>query len=186
MNTKFNSTIENKLRLKVGLKILIVFIFISGLYLFSERYNVPERFAELSNQHERFGLDELISVFPFLVFLLLLFSFQQWRRISIKKNELLEKKQNELLEKNMKLQKALSEIKQLTGIIPICSSCKNIRDDKGSWQQVEVYICDHTEADFSHGICPDCARKLYPELYKEEKKSEDFFNYSNEGRNSFK
>ncbi len=71
------------------------------------------------------------------------------------------------------LQKALSEIKQLKGIIPICASCKNIRDDKGFWHEVEVFVRNNTEADFSHGVCPDCSRKLYPELYEDELKDED-------------
>ena len=66
------------------------------------------------------------------------------------------------------LQKALAEIKTLHGILPICSSCKKIRDDKGSWHQMEAYILDHTDAEFSHGLCADCAKKLYPEYYKEE------------------
>jgi hypothetical protein len=61
------------------------------------------------------------------------------------------------------LQKAYEEIKILRGIIPICSSCKKIRDDAGYWQQVEVYIRDHTEASFSHGICPECTKRLYSE-----------------------
>lgn len=64
------------------------------------------------------------------------------------------------------LQKALSDIKQLTGLLPICASCKKIRNDEGYWQQIEVYIRDHSSAEFSHGICPDCLKKLYPELYK--------------------
>lgn len=66
------------------------------------------------------------------------------------------------------LQKALTEIKTLHGILPICSSCKKIRDDKGSWHQLEAYIHDHTDAKFSHGLCADCAKKLYPKYYKEE------------------
>ena len=57
-----------------------------------------------------------------------------------------------------------SEIKTLRGILPICSSCKKIRDDKGYWQQVEVYVRDHTHADFSHGYCPECADKLMQEI----------------------
>ncbi|MGC8660094.1 MAG: PAS domain-containing protein [Desulfomonilaceae bacterium] len=65
------------------------------------------------------------------------------------------------------LQKALSEVKKLSGFLPICSSCKKIRDDKGYWQQVENYISDHSEALFSHGICPDCMRALYPEYADE-------------------
>lgn len=64
-----------------------------------------------------------------------------------------------------KLQEALNKIKTLKGIIPICAACKKIRDDKGYWNQIESYIKEHSEADFSHGICPECAEKLYPELY---------------------
>ena len=62
------------------------------------------------------------------------------------------------------LQEALSKVKTLSGLLPICASCKKIRDDQGYWQQVEVYIQDHSDVDFSHGICPDCARKLYPDF----------------------
>ena len=56
------------------------------------------------------------------------------------------------------------EVNTLRGIIPICSACKNIRDDKGYWQQVEAYIRDRSEAEFTHSICPECLEKLYPEL----------------------
>jgi hypothetical protein len=62
------------------------------------------------------------------------------------------------------LQKTLSEVKTLKGIIPICASCKKIRDDQGYWKQVESYVRDHTEAEFSHGICPECRKTLYPDL----------------------
>lgn len=62
------------------------------------------------------------------------------------------------------LQKALDEINTLRGILPICSHCKKIRDDKGLWKQVEEYIRSHSEANFSHGICPDCARRHYPDI----------------------
>lgn len=64
-----------------------------------------------------------------------------------------------------KLQEAVSKVKILSGFLPICASCKKIRDDKGYWNQIESYIRDHSEAEFSHGICPDCAVKLYPEFY---------------------
>jgi DNA-binding NtrC family response regulator len=66
------------------------------------------------------------------------------------------------------LQDALAEIKTLRGILPICSSCKKIRDDEGYWHQVEVYIRDHSEAEFSHGLCPECAKKLYPEFFADD------------------
>jgi len=64
------------------------------------------------------------------------------------------------------LEKASDDIRTLRGILPICSSCKKIRDDQGYWNQVEVYIRDHSEAQFSHGICPECIRILYPKLKK--------------------
>ena len=62
------------------------------------------------------------------------------------------------------LQKALVEIKTLRGILPICSHCKKIRDDKGDWNQIESYIHKHSDAEFSHGICPECAKKYYPDM----------------------
>ena len=60
--------------------------------------------------------------------------------------------------------KAEKEIKILRGILPICASCKKIRDDEGFWHQVEVYVHNHTDAEFSHGICPECTKKHYPDL----------------------
>jgi DNA-binding response OmpR family regulator len=68
----------------------------------------------------------------------------------------------------LELQGALEKIRTLKGMLPICSSCKKIRDDHGYWNRIEKYITEHSEAAFTHGICPECARKLYPELYKKE------------------
>ena len=65
-----------------------------------------------------------------------------------------------------KLQTSLDEIKTLSGLLPICSACKKIRDDDGYWKQIEHYISEYTDARFSHGICPDCREKLYPGLGK--------------------
>lgn len=67
---------------------------------------------------------------------------------------------------NEELQAALDNVKTLRGLLPICASCKKIRDDEGYWQQVEVYIRDHSEADFTHGLCPDCLLKIYPDFYE--------------------
>ena len=68
----------------------------------------------------------------------------------------------------LNLEKAIKEIKILQGILPICSKCKKIRDDEGYWNKVEEYIQDHSYAKFSHGICPECMKKLYPELVEQE------------------
>lgn len=62
------------------------------------------------------------------------------------------------------LQAALAEIKTLRGILPICSYCKKTRDDKGSWEQVDVYVHRYSQADISHSICPECAKKHYPDI----------------------
>jgi len=64
------------------------------------------------------------------------------------------------------LKEALAKVKLLSGFLPICCSCKKIRDDQGYWQQIESYISDHSNAEFSHGLCPECSKKLYPEYYQ--------------------
>jgi DNA repair exonuclease SbcCD ATPase subunit len=85
------------------------------------------------------------------------------KRLDQTLTELVEKK-SRLSAANAELQEALARIKTLTGLLPICSACKKIRNDQGNWEQIEVYIRDRSEADFSHGICPDCLKKLYPEI----------------------
>ena len=62
------------------------------------------------------------------------------------------------------LQKAITRVRTLSGLLPICSSCKKIRDDKGYWNRLETYIQDHSDAAFSHGICPECFKKIYPDM----------------------
>lgn len=71
-------------------------------------------------------------------------------------------------ERTKELSAALHEIKTLRGIIPVCSYCKHIRDDKGLWNQIESYVSKHSYAEFSHGICPECAQKHHPEIYGDE------------------
>lgn len=69
--------------------------------------------------------------------------------------------------KQAALKEAMDEVKILSGFLPICASCKKIRDDKGYWNQIETFIREHSEAEFSHSICPECAQKLYPEFVDE-------------------
>jgi hypothetical protein len=85
--------------------------------------------------------------------------------MGIKIGQFIERRQAETQREHLikELQDAASRIKVLSGLLPICASCKKIRDDKGYWNDLETYIADHSEADFSHGICQDCARRLYPE-----------------------
>jgi len=76
-----------------------------------------------------------------------------------------QKAEEELTTLVHELQYALAKVKILSGLLPICASCKKIRDDSGYWTQVEVYVREHSDADFTHSICPDCARKLYPDFF---------------------
>lgn len=84
----------------------------------------------------------------------------------------------DLEKKNRELQEALAQVKTLSGLLPICASCKNVRDDQGYWHQIEGYLRSHADVGFSHGICPDCMEKLYPEFYppfqEESAKQENF------------
>ena len=73
----------------------------------------------------------------------------------------------ELRRSNEELQKALKEVKVLRGLIPICASCKKVRNDGGFWQQLEEYLGEHSEAEFSHGLCQPCIKKLYPGVYQD-------------------
>jgi len=70
----------------------------------------------------------------------------------------------------VELRDALTRVKRLSGLLPICSSCKKIRDDHGYWNQLEVYIQDHSDASFTHSFCPECVRRLYPEIFAESSK----------------
>jgi PAS domain S-box-containing protein len=88
-----------------------------------------------------------------------------WRDITDHKQ--LEREQVKLI---VSLQEALAQVKTLSGLLPMCASCKKIRDDQGYWRQVEEYIAAHTEAEFTHGICPECAARLYPQLYPDGRK----------------
>src|SRR6185312_7474468 len=76
-------------------------------------------------------------------------------------------RETELRRINEELQRTLREVKVLRGLIPICASCKKIRNDGGFWQQLEEYIGEHSEAEFSHGLCQPCLKKLYPGVYQD-------------------
>jgi len=78
----------------------------------------------------------------------------------------LQKRNEELEDKNLKLKNIIVQVKKLSGLLPMCSNCKKVRNDEGYWQDVAAYIRDHSEADISHSICHDCTKVLYPEIYE--------------------
>jgi hypothetical protein len=79
------------------------------------------------------------------------------------------KGEKELIASIGRHKKALIDVRVLKGLVPICSSCKNVRNDKGYWKQIEVFVRENSEAEFSHGICPSCIKKLYPDADSDEK-----------------
>ena len=136
--------------------LILIITFAVAAYLISSVYDLLEKLVDFSRKHETWELDEFVTVFIFLVFALLIYTIRRLREINDLKNK--------LGVRNIELEKALSEVKRLRGILPICANCKKIRDDAGYWHQVEMYVTDHTDAEFSHSICPDCMKKLYSDL----------------------
>lgn len=91
------------------------------------------------------------------------------QRLIEEKRRIEEEKEKLIVE----LREALEKVKTLKGLIPICSHCKKIRDDKGYWEKIEVYIRNHTEVDFTHGICPECMEKKFPQYLNNSKSDKD-------------
>lgn len=149
--TRFFTNRANK---KPVMELLVIFALASAVFVFSGKYDFLEKLVALMHKYEHLELDEIICVFVFFGTALIFFSVRRWKD-AIHAN-------NRLVQKNRALQNALNEVKQLRGILPICASCKRIRDDEGFWHQVEAYIGNHSGAEFSHGICPECMKKLYP------------------------
>ena len=102
-----------------------------------------------------------LSATTFLIFILMK---NQVRRVALLQSKL--EIADESLESRVKLrtaelEKSFGSLKTLKGIIPICANCKDIRNGSGQWEKIETYICKHSEAEFSHGLCPDCDKELY-------------------------
>jgi len=142
MNIKQTMVSKDNKNFKLVLEIVLILAFSITVYISARTYDILEQIVEFSWKHENWEIDELFTVTFFLSFVLLFLLIRRWKN----------------------LKNALSEIRQLRGIIPICSSCKKIRDDKGYWHQVEKYISENSEVLFSHSICPECVKKIYPEL----------------------
>lgn len=141
-------------------ELLIIFISSIFVFLLAYRYNILEEVVDYTRRHEDWQLDEVLIVSVYLMLAFAIYSFRRWRDVQVSRKR--------LAQKNAELQAAFSEIKRLRGMIPICSSCKNIRDDSGYWHEVAAYISDHSDAEFTHSLCPNCAQKLYPDFIQDE------------------
>lgn len=114
------------------------------------------RQAEAELRHQQENLERLVAERT----VELIEANAKLQRDIVERQKLNEQKEELIVE----LQEALAKVKTLSGFLPICSSCKKIRDDKGYWQQLEAYLGKHSGAEFSHSICPECRKQLYPEL----------------------
>ena len=158
----------------VGLGPLIAFFLLGArMGFFFSAFTVPLCAILFINSHKDLPLVAYLNVIIFILWIVALSMYYEITRADtedalVRDIEERHKKEEELRLINQNLQDALDHIKALRGLLPICASCKNIRNDKGYWEQIEVYIRDRSESEFSLSICPDCAKKLYPELYIKE------------------
>jgi hypothetical protein len=139
---------------------------------FFSAFTVPLCAILFINSHSDLPLVAYLNVIIFIFWVVVLSMYYEITRAEtedalVHDIEERHKKEEELRLINQNLQDALDQIKTLSGLLPICSSCKKIRNDTGYWEQIEVYIRDRSEAEFSHSLCPDCAKKLYPGYIKE-------------------
>ncbi len=139
-------------------ELLIILAVVCIAYFTFSHFDVLEMIVLFSSQHEVYEIDELVSASIVLAFCLVIFSIRRWQEI-LQYNTVLAKQNNEL-------QHVLNQLKVLKGILPTCSYCKKIRNHDGSWEQMESYINTHSEAEFSHSICPDCINIPMEELKK--------------------
>ena len=137
------------------LELMGIFVSSVVVFLIAAQYEAMEHFTALLRHYEPWEIDELIVVALFLVTALTFFSIRRWMAFRTVNAA--------LRQRNRDLQHALIQIKELKGVLPICSVCKKIRDDEDSWHQLEAYIESHTHAEFTHGICPECTGRLYPD-----------------------
>ncbi len=138
----------------------------TGVYLDDVDQLIENETRKMQETHNRQRIRSFsIAFFATLISIVVVIFFEKQigRLISSYENRI-EKHTNSLIEQKEKAEKALKEVKQLKGMLPICSHCKKIRDDKGYWNQIEKYIHEHSDAQFSHGICQECAKKYYPDF----------------------
>ena len=163
-------TITRKAQLLTASTIILILVIILsvGSLLFLDKFPLPKSTPQ--SVFEKIFESVILAAGLACITFIGVNAYRDERKRTLELNSQLLELNHELTSKHDELQIALQEIKTLQGVIPICGYCKNIRNDKGSWDQLEKYISDHTDARFSHGICPDCLAEVEPEVFEELKK----------------
>ncbi len=142
---------------------------IETTHILNEHDDIPVVYASAYSDREILEKAKITSPYSFIVKPIKERELEIVIEIALERARM-QKQQQELI---AELREALHKVKTLKGLLPICANCKKIRDDEGYWHQVEEYIQNHSDADFTHGICPDCAKILYPDIFKEDGTEED-------------
>ena len=140
---------------QITIDLLVILIILAIAFIVFGKIDVLEKIVELSRAYEDYEIDEIVSTAMIFVVLMLVFSAR--RMFDLKKSKML------IQERNTEIENALNEIKELKGILPMCMHCFKVRDDSGYWNKVEAYIEDHSNAEVSHSLCPECIEKYYPD-----------------------
>lgn len=149
----------NTLRNRALVDALILVALCLPFYLLAREYDFLENIAAYTRAHEESELDELFSLAIFAAILLLIYSL---RRVLD-----LVRYARHLREANQQLSQTLEEISRLRRLLPVCAGCKKVRNDEGYWQEVDAYLARYHLARITHGLCPDCMTKYYPEVSAE-------------------
>lgn len=144
-----------------------VFMLVSVLVYVFGAFELFQDWIRAQPQWEGWHIHDYLFVFVILAFALGIFSLRRWIELG---REITERKRVEQERERLiaDLQRALADVKHLSGLLPICAGCKKIRDDRGYWSQVESYIAERSEARFTHGLCPVCTKKFFPDLTPED------------------
>ncbi|MCP5046273.1 MAG: hypothetical protein GY940_03820 [bacterium] len=137
---------------------------VNGEVIYKSEYEILQQLQQAMNDHD-LSKEELAEKLNFmcLQYEKLLKTTMKVTKISDTYHKKLMVAKEHAEDKNQELEKALTEIKTLSGLLPICSNCKQIRDEGGAWHQIESFISTHSKAEFSHSLCPQCFKVLYPE-----------------------
>ena len=130
--------------------LVVVAVTVVSFFIFGT-IDVLEAVVEFSAAHEAYEIDEIISSMVVMALCMIVVLLRRWRE-SVRAEAFIARQKEEL-------ETMMKEIKTLQGIIPICASCKSIRTEGGDWNQLETYIRTHSDAEFSHGLCPECVKQ---------------------------